>query len=179
MPKCGCAGSTCGCKVEGALGGAVTVTGTGTVQDPYVIALGDISIETLITVDDTTSVDLTLLGDGTEADPYVLSADVVVGATVVTIPINAGTTEIGDSTSAHIFEHVSTIAAHTVELPEDCNALKAEVTIFADSEITALTVTGAGATTVVGAPDTLGAGNSFTMRLIGTTWRCVGVAWAS
>jgi hypothetical protein len=158
--------------------GGVSVTGTGTSQDPYIIGISDLDISALLTVDSTSSVALTLLGSGTALDPFVLSADVNEGSTVVSTPSNGGTTEIDSGESVHVFEHPGTIAAHTIELPDSCTALRAEVSFFADSEITALTVSGDG-TTVVGAPSTLGAGNSFTMRLIGTTWRCVGVAWAS
>lgn len=177
MPKCGCAGSTCGCKVQG--GSGVSITGTGTAQDPYIVTVDGIEITSLITVDDTSSVDLTLLGSGTALDPYVLSAEINVGSTVVTTPTNGGTTEIDSEESAHVLEHVATIATHTIELPSSTAALKGEVTIFANSEITALTVTADGGGTIYGAPDTLGAGNSFTMRKIGSSWRCVGVAWAS
>jgi hypothetical protein len=174
MARCSCAGSTCSCKLTGS--GGITVTGTGTAQDPYAIAIDDLDIGELLEVDDTTNVDLSLLGSGTALDPFVLSAEVQVGDTVVSTPTTGGTTEIDAAESAHVFEHETTIATHTVQLPESSESLKNEVTLFADSAITALTVSAAGSATVVGAPTTLAAGASFTMRLIGTAWRCTAVS---
>lgn len=34
---CGCAGTTCGCKIVPGPSGAVIITGTGTQVDPYVV----------------------------------------------------------------------------------------------------------------------------------------------
>lgn len=172
MAKCGCAGSTCGCKIAGS--GGVEVTGTGTAQDPYVLTLGDITIDTLLTVDDTTSVNLTLLGSGETGDPYVLSAAVTPGVDVTSIPTTGGTTNIDDNESLHLFNHPSTIATHTISLSNSPSSLLKEVTIIATSIITTLTVAGEVGTTVAGAPTTLAANGYFKMRLVGTVWRRVG-----
>lgn len=177
MPKCGCAGSTCACKVEGT--SPITVTGTGTTQDPYLVGIGDISVADTITVDDGTSITMSLLGSGTLADPYVISASLDPGATDVSTPTTGGTTTIDSTTLNHVLDFSTTIATHTITLPASSTALAHTVTIFSDGTITALTVNGAGSTTVVGAPTTLDTGCSFTMRLVGTTWRSVGVAWAN
>jgi hypothetical protein len=126
-------------------------------------------------VDDTTTVDLTLLGSGTALDPFVLSAAVKVGETVVSTPTTGSTTDIDPLETVHVFEHSSTIATHTINLPDASEALRSEVTFFADSDITTLSVTGTSPTTVVGAPATLAADGSFTMRLVGTTWRCTAI----
>lgn len=69
MARCGCAGTTCSCKLRGE--GGVTVTGAGTVTNPYVISMS-LVLQTI----DTPSLDFTLLGSGTSANPYVLSADI-------------------------------------------------------------------------------------------------------
>lgn len=172
MAKCGCAGSTCACKVAGS--GGISVTGTGTAQDPYVIGLGEIDIDGFVEVDDTPTVALTLVGDGTSSDPLVLTANVTPGATVFTTPTTSGTTVIDAGTRTHVLDHGATIASHTLTLPSSSTALEREVKILNLSPVTALTVNGASGVTVAGAPSALSAGQFFRMQLIGTVWRRVG-----
>lgn len=73
-PRC-CQGATCSCLIQGSSG--VTVTGSGTSQDPYVIA-GNAVLDVL----DTTVFNLTLGGTGTPDDPYVLRVDYASTATL-------------------------------------------------------------------------------------------------
>lgn len=77
MAKCNCQGSTCSCIVTG--GYKVTVSGTGTKADPYVVARDttDDTIIEQIEFIDTPTVDFTTLGSGTEGDPLLVRAAVV------------------------------------------------------------------------------------------------------
>jgi hypothetical protein len=68
--KCGCAGTTCSCKIQG--GGGISVTGAGTAGNPYVISGGG-----YFNVQDTASLHLVLLGDGSSSSPFTLSGEVV------------------------------------------------------------------------------------------------------
>lgn len=70
MARCGCSGSTCGCRVTA--GHGVEVRGAGSIDNPYVIDAYPLSI----TVQDSSSIDLTLTGTGTPSDPYVISGEV-------------------------------------------------------------------------------------------------------
>lgn len=171
MARC-CSGSSCGCRVTGT--GGVSVTGTGTKTDPYVVGLGALSVGGLLVVDDTTSVDLTLGGSGTALNPYVLSAAVKVGATVASDPTNGGSTAIDALTRTQVLSHAAPIASHTITLPATSSALEREIKVVSLEGITALTVNGAVGVTVAGAPTALTAGQYFRMQLIGTVWRRVG-----
>lgn len=75
--NCGCAGSTCGCKVVG--GPGIQVTGIGTELKPYVVErnTGTESISSQIVFSNSTTVELSRLGSGTGSDPIVLKAQVV------------------------------------------------------------------------------------------------------
>lgn len=172
IAKCGCAGTTCACRITGS--GSVLITGTGTAQDPYVASLGSLTIATLLTISDSTSINLTLLGSGTALDPYVLSGVVTPGATVTVTPVTGGTTTIDSGTRTEVLSPAGTIATHTLTLPLTSNALEQEIKILATATITALTVNGAVGTTVAGAPTTLAANAYFRMQLIGTVWRRIG-----
>lgn len=172
MARCGCAGTTCACKIEGADG--IEVTGTGTVQDPYVVTLGDLNITGLFTIESTDNIELTLNGDGTTEDPLVLTAAVAPGATVIATPVNGGTTAIDAGTRVQLLDHVATIAGHTITLPAASQALEKEIKIVAFNAITALTVSGAVGVTVAGMPTTLPANGYFRVQLFGTVWRRVG-----
>jgi hypothetical protein len=55
-------------------GTGISVTGSGTPADPYVIAAASSDIGAFLRVRDTTSVDLTLLGSGNAQDPFELRA---------------------------------------------------------------------------------------------------------
>jgi DNA-binding transcriptional regulator LsrR (DeoR family) len=171
MAKCGCAGTTCGCKLVGS--SQVTVTGTGTAQDPYTVTLGALAIAANVHVDDTTSVDMTILGAGTTLDPLVISAVVKTGSDVTVTPATGGTTVIDANTNLEVFDAAATIATHTITLPLTTNSFLKEITIISTHIITALTVGGAVGTTVAGAPTTLAANAYFKMRLVGTVWRRV------
>jgi hypothetical protein len=67
MARCGCSGASCSCIVKGS--GGVTVTGSGSVANPYTVS----SSMNLITTDSST-VDLTLTGDGSSGTPWNLTA---------------------------------------------------------------------------------------------------------
>lgn len=71
MPKCGCSGDVCSCKIQAGTG--IVVNGSGSANDPYVISMPSGGT---IQVSDTSSVNLTLLGSGSPGDPYILSATV-------------------------------------------------------------------------------------------------------
>lgn len=70
--SCGCGGADCSCTFIG--GEGLTVTGTGTKSNPYVVSAygGSTLVETL----DTPSVLWTETGSGSIDDPYILSANV-------------------------------------------------------------------------------------------------------
>lgn len=68
---CGCAGSTCGCKITDSE--STSITGTGTQQNPFQVHLKAINIGANLQIADTDTLDLTLLGSGSTTDPYILS----------------------------------------------------------------------------------------------------------
>lgn len=82
MARCGCAGQTCSCLIQG--GDGIEVAGSGTVNDPYVISTGGIDIGGSIQFVDTDTVDFTVTGQGTEAAPYQISAVATVGVSDLT-----------------------------------------------------------------------------------------------
>lgn len=67
MARCGCSNTTCSCQIVGA--GAIIVTGSGTVTNPYVVN-GGLSLE----VENSSTVNLIRGGSGTLDDPYILRA---------------------------------------------------------------------------------------------------------
>lgn len=67
-----CGHSGCACIVNG--GDGITVTGSGSPSDPYVVTSNITELTGLIGVQDSTSVNLTLTGSGTIADPLQLRA---------------------------------------------------------------------------------------------------------
>lgn len=67
MSRCGCAGSSCSCVIQGS--GGVSVLGSGTIASPYVI-----STDLNLAVIDTATVQMALSGSGSPADPYLLAA---------------------------------------------------------------------------------------------------------
>lgn len=76
MAKCGCAGGTCSCAITA--GTNVSVTGTGSTTNPYVVS----STGTALTVQDSSTIDLTLTGEGTAVNPLLLRADYIGTITV-------------------------------------------------------------------------------------------------
>lgn len=66
MARCGCSGASCSCTLQGQ--GGVTVTGAGSVANPYVI-----SSDVNFAVNDSSTLDLTLSGDGSDANPWTLA----------------------------------------------------------------------------------------------------------
>lgn len=74
MARCGCSSSVCTCTIQGS--GNVTVSGTGSETNPYVITASGAVIE----VEDTVTVNMTLTGSGTIENPYVLSATAAGGS---------------------------------------------------------------------------------------------------
>ena len=69
-----CCGSSGGCSCIINAGAGISVAGSGTVTDPYVVTSTVIDLSQFLVVQDTTSVNLTLTGTGIENDPLVLRA---------------------------------------------------------------------------------------------------------
>jgi hypothetical protein len=86
MPgSCGCAGQQCSCLIEA--GAGITISGTGVLTNPYQITATTSDINGLVTVVDTSTLNLTLAGSGSDADPFRISG-------VVTLPMT-GLTDVG------------------------------------------------------------------------------------
>lgn len=89
MPRC-CSGATCACAVQA--GPHITILGTGSAQDPYVIG-SDVSVAVLATTD----FNLSMTGVGTEADPWLLQVGYAATATLDHLPdVNAPTPANGE-----------------------------------------------------------------------------------
>lgn len=86
MARCGCSGSGCSCVVQGS--GGISVTGSGTAANPFVVSGGGV-----VTVQDTATIDLTLTGAGSGGSPYVLKADAQIN--VMELADTAGTAATG------------------------------------------------------------------------------------
>jgi hypothetical protein len=87
--RCGSGSAdACTCAVQAGTG--VSVTGDGSVGNPYVVALAE-AIATALNVSDTATVNLTKTGDGSPGNPYVISAAVIDGTV---IPQTNGTLDI-------------------------------------------------------------------------------------
>lgn len=73
MPGCGCAGSSCSCKIE--VGDGLRVNGLGTLTDPIRIELDAIGLsDTVLQFQDSASVDFTVIGAGVPGDPLIVTA---------------------------------------------------------------------------------------------------------
>lgn len=72
MAKGCCSGNTCSCLITH--GNGITVTGSGTPIDPYVVSAVLPDFSKSLTVRDTESVNMTLLGSGIPSDPFILQA---------------------------------------------------------------------------------------------------------
>lgn len=70
MPGCG--GTSCSCSLEA--GEGLALSGSGTLDNPWIIELAG-GIEDSLVVTDSTTIDFTLAGGGSPADPYRLSAN--------------------------------------------------------------------------------------------------------
>lgn len=82
MPSC-CQGASCACKMTPGTG--ITITGTGTSQDPFIV-----TNDRGMAVTDTTVFNLTLSGSGTAASPWTLQVDFAATAKLTNIPdVNA------------------------------------------------------------------------------------------
>ena len=75
MARCGCAGQTCSCLIQG--GDGIEVTGSGTVGDPYVVSTGDVDISGTVQFVDTDTIDFSVTGEGTEVEPYQIRANLI------------------------------------------------------------------------------------------------------
>ena len=73
MRRCGCGSDTCTCVVEGGVN--ATVSGTGTKSSPYRVNV----TPALVTVTDTSTLDMAITGDGSQGTPYVISGSVLGG----------------------------------------------------------------------------------------------------
>lgn len=69
-----CGGAPCSCRVV--QGPGITVTGSGSASDPFVVSGGGAGTPTPVTEADTPTIDQHVTGTGTAVDPYVVSADV-------------------------------------------------------------------------------------------------------
>lgn len=83
MARCGCAGTSCSCVIRGS--GPITVTGAGSVNNPYTIGGGGILL-----VNDSSTVDMVLTGSGSTTEPYLLSANAAVSLDELTDVSTAG-----------------------------------------------------------------------------------------
>lgn len=82
IARCGCAGSTCNCLINGGL--YISVTGSGTINDPYVISSDGIDISDALAFIDTDTVDFVLGGSGTDTDPWQVRANATVAVADLT-----------------------------------------------------------------------------------------------
>jgi len=73
VPVADCGDGGCSCRILS--GDGVTVSGSGTLSNPYVVSSDFSGIAQSIQVNDTPTVNLTLRGAGTPTDPLILSAD--------------------------------------------------------------------------------------------------------
>lgn len=85
MARCGCSGASCSCLVTGS--GAVSVTGAGSVSNPYVV-----SASLNLAVLDSATVDLSLTGDGSVASPWTIAASTNLQLAEITDVVTAGAT---------------------------------------------------------------------------------------
>lgn len=72
--NCNCAGSSCGCKVVAGFG--ISIGGTGTAADPFVITNAGANLQTALTTTNTVTAKMVKSGSGTNLDPLILSVNV-------------------------------------------------------------------------------------------------------
>lgn len=73
MARCGCSGSSCGCKIVA--GKNSSVRGSGTLNNPYAVDALPLSF----TAEVSTTVDLTVTGDGSAGSPWHFVANAAPG----------------------------------------------------------------------------------------------------
>lgn len=170
---CDCAGSACGCTIQG--DGTVTVSGTGAAANPYTVRLGVFQILSKLLFASGTYIDVAHGGSGTDLDPATMTPSLHTGADATATPTTGTTLTPGADTRTYLLTPAGTLAALSITLPDNPTMLEHEIIIMSTQIITALTVTGAGAgVTAVGQPTTLAANGFFRMRRIGTVWHRVG-----
>lgn len=77
MARCFCGGTgSCECTIEA--GDGITVTGTGSEGDPYIVTAAP-AVGNIVALD-TTTIDMTVTGSGTGGDPWTISADLITEA---------------------------------------------------------------------------------------------------
>ena len=79
MPRCCGSAGTCACKIEA--GRNITVTGTGSTQDPTIIA-ADVALG----IEDNKTFDITMTGTGRLTSPWILSVNYAPTASVDDLP---------------------------------------------------------------------------------------------
>lgn len=72
MAKGCCSGDTCSCLIRS--GNGITVSGSGSAIDPYIVTADLPDFSRSLTVRDTESVNMTILGSGVPSDPFILQA---------------------------------------------------------------------------------------------------------
>lgn len=106
-----CCGGGCACKVSA--GSRISVTGIGSLNDPFVI-----SADTALTVLDSDVIDLTISGAGTEISPWVLSAGFAATAQLGDIPDVA----VVGVTNAQVLGWNSSLSKWTPRAPTTASA---------------------------------------------------------
>lgn len=90
MPSCD---DRCSCNIQA--GPGVTVTGSGTASNPYVVSSA-LDLSQSLRVNDTTTINLTLTGSGTVEDPFTLRGDATMKLTQLGDVADAAGPAVGD-----------------------------------------------------------------------------------
>lgn len=77
MSRCGCVSTGCACLLQA--GANVTVTGTGSALDPYIISSSG-GGGAVVQVADSASIDFSISGDGSGGNPYIITGSVIAEA---------------------------------------------------------------------------------------------------
>lgn len=92
--NCGCSDAGCQCKVSA--GEGISVTGSGTASDPFVITAEITTFVAAFLTQDTPTVNMNLVGSGTVSDPFVLSASSALAMTQLSDWNDPGGLIVGD-----------------------------------------------------------------------------------